>query len=242
MTTYRQLVYLILDTLKMTVDDNYFTEDHIIFLLNKFRGLLLKQTYKDIRKEIPDSNYQTICLDIVQVPSITGIDCGIGAYFKSSDKIPFIIPISIPKIYDEDYHQQHEFAYISKDRMKYVGYNKWLSNMIYATIGQDNYLYFKSSNTNLDIDRITFTAIFENPEEVINFVHTGTSKDILDEEFPIEEALVPQLVQLVVKELIGSAYRPEDSNNNASDDLSNLMAFIRNNTKSNLQKQIEGDE
>ena len=32
---------------------------------------------------------------------------------------------------------------------------------------------------------------------------------------------------------------PQDKDNNAADDLSNLMAFIRNNMKSNLQKQIE---
>ena len=59
--------------------------------------------------------------------------------------------------------------------------------------------------------------------------------------FHLEEALIPQLVQLVIKELSGSIYKPEDSNNNASDDLSNIASFLRNNVKSDLQKQIEGN-
>ena len=41
-------------------------------------------------------------------------------------------------------------------------------------------------------------------------------------EFPIREYLVPTLIELVVKELIGSEYKPVDQNNNASDDLSKV--------------------
>ena len=47
--------------------------------------------------------------------------------------------------------------------------------------------------------------------------------DTLDKVFPIEEALVPPLVELVVKELTGSIYKPNDENNNAKDDLSNTL-------------------
>ena len=59
-------------------------------------------------------------------------------------------------------------------------------------------------------------------------------------QFHLEEALISQLIQLVVKELSGSIYKPEDPDNNASDDLSDIASFIRNNIKSNLQKQIDG--
>jgi hypothetical protein len=42
MTTYRELVYMVLDELKAKSDDFYYTEDHIIFLLDKYRAFLLK--------------------------------------------------------------------------------------------------------------------------------------------------------------------------------------------------------
>ena len=64
MSTYKHLVYLVLDELKLMSDDSFFTEDHVIFLLNKYRAFLLKQRYSDIRKEIPTSNYQTLCLEL----------------------------------------------------------------------------------------------------------------------------------------------------------------------------------
>lgn len=40
-----------------------------------------------------------------------------------------------------------------------------------------------------------------------------------DKEFPIEDALVPPLIELVVKELRGPEYSPKDEDNNAKDDL-----------------------
>ena len=55
----------------------------------------------------------------------------------------------------------------------------------------------------------------------------------------LEESLVSKLIEVTVQYLSSGLYKPEDKENNASDDLSNLMAFIRNNMKSNLQKQIE---
>ena len=47
------------------------------------------------------------------------------------------------------------------------------------------------------------------------------------------------MVELVVKELLGAEYRPEDSNNDSADDLSNLATFIQRNTKSSIAKALE---
>ena len=57
MKTYRQLVYLVLDELKLMSDDSTYTEDHVISLLSTYRSFLWKQRYADVRKEIPLENY-----------------------------------------------------------------------------------------------------------------------------------------------------------------------------------------
>lgn len=241
-TTYRELVYLVLDELKLSADDAYFTEEHVVFLLGKYRGLLLKQQYKDVKKEIPESNFQTLCLDLIQVPAIAGEPCEGGTYLRSKEKIPFLMNITTPRVYTGDYYQG-DITYVSRERMKYVGYNRWLPNIIYASIGPDNYLYFKSFNPQyLYLEKAKLTGIFEDPEKAAQFEcdKSEGSCDILDMPFHLEEALIPQVVQLVVKELSGSIYKPKDDENNSSDDLSELATFIRNNVKSNLQKQIEG--
>lgn len=241
MATWKQLIYMVLDELKLSADDAYFTEDHCIFLLSKYRGLFLSQQYKDVKKPISESNYQTLCLDLETTPAIAGEECEGGIFLKSKQKIPFTLSIVTPKIYPDNYYIGN-ITYVSMDRMKYVGYNKWLQNIIYASIGPDNYLYLKSSNPQyLYLQKCKFTGVFEDSEKAAELECTTDSEcSLLDKTFHLEEDLIPQVVQAVVKELSGAIYKPKDSDNNAKDDLAELATFIKNNVKSDLQKQIDG--
>lgn len=228
MSTYKELVYMCLDELKLYSDDALYTEEHIMFLLGKYRTFLIKQRYSDVKKQIPESNYQTICLDLIEVPAISGEPCEGGSYLRSKEKIPFLMKIGNPRVYPIDYYQG-EITYVSRDRMRYVGYNKYLQNIIYASLGPDNYLYFKSFNPQfLYLEKVRMTGIFEDtlaaselqcPDESGN-----TVCDVLDREFPIENALIPPLIQLVVEELTKAEYKPEDKENNSDDDLSEVVS------------------
>ena len=73
--TWREIIYMCSDELKLSSDDSFYTNDHLIFLLVKYRSFLLKQRYSDIKKQIPDSDYQSICLDLIEVPAISGEPC-----------------------------------------------------------------------------------------------------------------------------------------------------------------------
>lgn len=228
MSTYKELVYMCLDELKLYSDDALYTEEHIMFLLGKYRTFLIKQRYSDVKKQIPESNYQTICLDLIEVPAISGEPCEGGSYLRSKKKIPFLMKIGNPRVYPIDYYQG-EITYVSRDRMRYVGYNKYLQNIIYASLGPDNYLYFKSFNPQfLYLEKVRITGIFEDtlaaselqcPDKNGNIVC-----DVLDREFPIEAALVPPMIELVVKELLGAEYRPDDKTNDAKDELSEVAS------------------
>lgn len=225
MSTYKELTYMVLDELKLYSDDALYTEEHVMFLLGKYRTFLLKQRYSDVKKQIPESNYQTICLDLIEVPAISGEPCEGGSYLRSKERIPFLMKIGNPKIYPVDYYQG-EITYVSRERMRYVGYNKYLKNIIYASIGPDNYLYFKSFNPQyLYLEKARMTGIFEDPQAASELQcpneNGDTVCDVLDREFPIEDSLVPQLVQLVVQELYNHSRSEEDDENNAKDDLSN---------------------
>ena len=240
MSTYKELIYMCLDELKLYSDDALYTEEHVMFLLGKYRTLLLKQRYSDVKKQIPESNYQTICLDLIEVPAISGEPCEGGSYLRSKEKIPFLMKIGIPRVYPIDYYQG-EITYVSRERMKYVGHNKYLQNIIYCSLGPDNYLYFKSINPQyLYLEKARMTGIFEDAVAASELqCKEDKACDILDREFPMESALVPPMIELVVKELLGAEYRPEDSNNDSSDDLSNLATFIQRNTKSPIAKALE---
>ena len=107
--------------------------------------------------------------------------------------------------------------------MKYTGHNKWLQNMIYACLDPDGRIYLNSSNPQfLYLEHAKLMGIFENAEEASELeCETGEENcDILERDFPLEDALIAPLIELIVKELSPSIAAPEDKENNADDDLS----------------------
>ena len=240
MSTYRELIYMCLDTLKITSDDAVFTEDHILFLINKYRSILLQQKYADIRNPVSSSNYQTLCLDLT-LDDTKSRDVCKGTILRSVEKIPSLLNIGNTSVSLQDYYLG-EIALVSPNRLRYVGNNRWLQNTIYCAIGNDNYLYFKSSNPqHMYLEKVELKGVFEDPIEAAKLSCDKASYcDILDTKIPLEESLVSKLIEVIVQYLSSGLYKPEDTENNANDDLSAMMTFIRNNMKSNLQKQIEG--
>lgn len=225
---YKDIVYMVLDEIKSISDDAFFTEEHVLLLVNNYRNFILKQRYSDIKKPIPESNYQTICLNLIQVPAIAGAPCEGGTFLRSKEKVPFMMKIGTPKVYPINYYLG-EITYVSRERMRYVGYNKYLQNIIYASLGPDNYLYLQSSNPQyLYLEKVRLNGIFENIESVSDLLcdDSGDSIncDIMDKTFPIEDALVPPIIELAVKELLGAEYRPEDDSNDAKDELSEVAS------------------
>ena len=240
MSTFKEIAYICSDLLKVSSDDAFYTTDHIIYLLKKCRALFLTQKYTTITN-IAEGNSQIICIDLIKVPTISGENCEGGFLLKSKEKIPNLLNIGIPEIYPVDYYAGN-ITLVSRERMKYVGHNRWLQNIIYGSISPDDYLYLKSSNPQfLNLEKVKISGIFENIEEAAELSCEDEKQvcDVLDMKFPIEEDLVPQLIETVVKYLSSGLYKPEDTTNNADDDTASMMTFIRNNMKSALQKQIE---
>jgi hypothetical protein len=67
-------------------------------------------------------------------------------------------------------------------------------------------------------------GVFEDTQKAneLKPAEDGDPTDIMDMDFPLEHALIPPLVELIVRELLPPTYRPQDEQNNASDDLSGL--------------------
>ena len=100
MAKYKEIVSMVLDMLKVTSDDSIFTEDHIIFLAGRYRSFLLKQRYyTDLKKQIPESNYQTLCLGLEKVETIDGVPCIGGYYLRTTEPVPNLLPFGNSRFY-----------------------------------------------------------------------------------------------------------------------------------------------
>ena len=223
----KEIVYMCLDLLKQNSDDAFYTEEHLIFLLQKYRAFLIKKE-QDKEKSTTDIasefEYQQICLDLQKVAAMDGHPCTGGYYLRTKQIIPKMLEGSQPRVYPIDFYQGTNISYVARDRMKYVGSNPYLQNIIYSSLGPDLHLYLYSSNPQfMYLKQIRMNAIFEDFTEANGLICDNSGQpavcDILDVEFPIRDYLVPALIELVVKELQPNIVLKEDDINNAKDNI-----------------------
>jgi hypothetical protein len=146
---------------------------------------------------------------------------------KSIEKIPEFVKNSTPKVYPVSDMMHTTVSYIPAERMPYVGYNKWLKNIIYVSKSSDDYLYLHSNNPQfMYLENLKLEGVFEDPEEAAKLscdTDGGSSAcDPLEMTFPLEDALIPACIEMIVQELAGPRYAPDDSRNNARDDMSDM--------------------
>lgn len=229
MATYKEIVYMVLDLLKESTDDSFYTEEHVLFLSTKIRALLLERKYQGSRnqtnKTISDENRQQICM-MLEPTKLLPTGCG-GQWLRSVSEIPSLMSIDTGVTCTGHDMLQSMVTFIPEERMPYVGYNKWLKNIIYAAKSQDGHLYLTSVNPQfVHLKRVGLTGVFADPEAAAKMSHkaceNGGICDIMSEEFPLEAALIPSCIELIAQELSGSRYAPEDNKNNAQDDFGTL--------------------
>lgn len=234
---------MVLDLSKLSSDDMTINEEHVMFLLDKVRAALLWQKYKSVKLEVPESNYQTLCLEVEPALDDRALQpfgaCYGENFMRTATKVPTLMEIGNSLVHPLNFYQGIHICYIARERMRYVGHNEILRNIIYCSIGPDGYLYFKSANPQFKyLQSIQFTGVFEDASKAAGLACDSTCNS-WDREFAMEESLAQVLIDSLVKEIVGAAYRPSDAENTANDELASLAAYIRQNAKSNLRKQIE---
>ena len=117
--TYRELVYMCLDEIKLASDDSYITEDHILFLISKYRAFLLRQKYDKTTLPVAESNYQKIK---VSTDSI----------------IPDVMGIDKPRVYVGEGVAKVSYTFVTPHRFEFVGNNRIIKPISYCTINDEN--------------------------------------------------------------------------------------------------------
>ena len=220
--TYKEIVYMIMDELKLSSSDSFFNEDHVKFLMIKYRGMLVKQKYDDIRKTVPLDFYQTISLTLNKVNTIPNAVYAGTPYLKSVIQVPHFLNVGKLRVFPTTDYFQGEFVMVSRERLRYIGTDGYAKNMVYCAIGPDKHMYFRSSNPQfLNLASVQFMAVFDDIDEVEGII--SPSIDIMESDFPIDNALLPVLINIIVKELQPAVYAPRDETNNANDDLDNSI-------------------
>ena len=145
------------------------------------------------------------------------IICGVPVPIYNAKRVETDIICGGPVVLDPlvTYPEDNiDVTFINPDRFKYIGHNKWLTSIPYATIGYDHKLYISSTANFLRDKFFRIQALFEVPTD---FAESTNEK--LDMYFPVEQALIQPIIDLVVKELGNLLYLPKDNENNSDDNL-----------------------
>ena len=215
MSTYRQLVFMVLDELKMRTDDVSLEVDHIIILLNKYRASYIKQKYGgQLKKNIPLPYYQIMTILVHPINKV------------SYKKIPKLIDLNGVELSTDvdalNTQNTHKITLVHPQRFEYTGVNKYLTSILYATIWYDNYFKVKYSGTIPSTFKVS--ALLENPTDIIAFEAEDNSPlmNPLDLEFPMEEAGIGEIIAYVLKEVADIRIFPFVDKNNAKEDTVNV--------------------
>ena len=241
MNTYRDVVYYVLDQIKLSSDDAYIEETHVVYLLSKLRAYLLKKKYEAIKNQISQNNFQTITVNLQPYTVDAYSDCADARMLRSVEQVPNLLLVNNFEGFSTAMHtfsKLGRFTVVSSSRFNNVLFDKWLKNFIYVTIGTDNYLYVKSTNPQLySLETIQLNSVFEDIEMASELEECNTNVcDILDRRFPLEEGLMIPLQDLTIQNLLMALNRPKDTLNNATDDMSDIHNYLNQ----ILRKRAEG--
>jgi hypothetical protein len=202
---------MVLDELKMRTDDIALETDHIVFLLNKYRTAYIKQKYGgQVKKNIPLPYYQI--LSIAMNPTT-----------KVSDKtIPELVDLNGIELSTNldavNTQNTYKITLVQPQRFEYVGINKHLSTILYATIWYDKKFKVKYPGHIPSI--FNLIGILENPLDIIKFSadELVNAMNPLDLVFPMEEAAIGEVLAYTLKEVADIRIFPFVDKNNAKDD------------------------
>lgn len=247
--TYKELGMMVMDLTKLYSDDTDLTIEHIIGLAGPYRAFLLDQKYNQSNtwKKPNDSNMQSIMVHLKNISNMN--PCGKPYMLKSVEKIPEKLNVGTMSLFTRNL-AEYNISFVSMNKLRFAGNNRYAKNQIYAAMN-GGYLFLSSSNPTIQyLEKIGITGIFEDVEAASELAveidgcmsenSTEANCDPYDNNFPLEDELMPQLIDYLLKQTIGAAYRPENNQNNANDDLSNIHTFVRQHMKNEFDRTLNG--
>lgn len=209
----RELIFRVLQFLSINSDDSIqdFSEEYIYNVLIDKRAFLLKQHYKDARKSVPRSCYQTLNVPLEKIRAVPDLKYS-EVLLRSVDKIPEMVDfaqeagVATTIIMSTDY-TAIPFNLVTFERLPSVGSNRWTKDLLYVALGNER-LYLKSFNSSFtNLTKVLIFGVFSDPSQV--YYANGNEGDYYEEEFPINNSMVDPIIKLTLEELT-RIQRPKD--------------------------------
>jgi|TARA_B110000881_G_scaffold219338_1_gene240939 hypothetical protein len=231
MATKRELIFTVMEGLKIQSDDTDVSQELISSLIDAARATTLKQMYGNKDWNLPIELRQEVCIELAPADSVDGATC-LGKILRSTERLPKGISIKggdgallRVKRYDR---QATQINIVPVERLPMIGHNTFTANMVYAAVDVDRYLYLVSANKkHMFMEAVRVDGVYESPELAAELkckdgIFTSASAKVpdcepWDEEYPLELALQDIVLGVVMKGLATRLQLPEDNINDSED-------------------------
>tara|TARA_R110000796_G_scaffold1671_10_gene6881 strand:- start:3035 stop:3730 length:696 start_codon:yes stop_codon:yes gene_type:complete len=225
MATKRELIFTVMEGLKIQSDDTDVSQELISSLIDATRAVTLKQMYGNKDWNLPIELRQEVCIGLAPADSVQGANC-LGKILRSTERLPKGISIKggdgallRVKRYDR---QSTQINIVPVERLPMVGHNTFTANMVYAAVDVDRYLYLVSaSKKHMFMEVVRVDGVYESPELAAQLKCTDGENIVQcepwDEEYPLELALQDIVLGQVMKTLSTRLQLPEDNTNDGED-------------------------
>jgi hypothetical protein len=207
--TLREIIYDLREQYKLMSDDSWPTDQWFAFIINNARGAVMQQRYSDPRNIVPYNEYQAVTLTVGTdavttnaLPAIIKTTGNASSPVKISTSGPLQVPINV----------------VSLDRLPYVGFNPFTTDMIYCALSTDGRVVFNSQNEMYKlIDGVSVRALFEDPEAAYYAEHPSLN-DFYDTEYPISNGILLDVRKIVDQKLTNLLNTTKDTLNDGTDE------------------------
>lgn len=219
--TLREIIYDILEIVNAYSDDSKISEEHVAFMVNNKRNMLLKQYMSNIKKEIPQEAIQNICVTLAEDTNCLEDSIVVKSTIKFPPTLDNTGRSNIVKAYGSNSRFLKNVNVIDYSRLPYVASERYNKHMLFITLDPKSYvIVFNSDNKHILMENIELEGVFENPEEAYTLTcDYDSSIDFYDTQYPIESAMIEPLRQSIVQELVTKYKIPLDHINDGEDNI-----------------------
>lgn len=211
-------------------DDNKLSERWVLFVCEKIRAAILYEDVKS-RKIINDHNKQTISVPFVETDEnfcdCEGDNKSICKILKSRCPIPKLIDNMVFDISSPSGRLQYEI--IDPATLKYKTVSRIEANqkkvyVFFRTLSEGKFMFLANHSI---IDKALLVALFEEPQKAKEFNccdNEFPSCNPLDDEFMLDDRLIPRLTDMAIKYFATALGRADLLNNDLPDiDISQMQ-------------------
>ena len=215
--TLKEGIYDIREAVNALNIDSDFTDRHIVFLMNKYRGVIVRQHLTSNPGEYRNQLMQTLFMevelvDISQFPEYALLNLTMLATKKA-----------VPNIIGQQMYKEIEVRTIERFGVEIeITHKERLTQVAHAPLGfifgcrdVDGKLYLTSNSVlHKALTKITVSAILEDPESILDIHDLSTELEV----YPITQNLWTPVKEMVVNHLLKELSIPTDTVVNNSDD------------------------